>query len=44
MSVRPLLIGYDLTQWTATGNGPGFSTNDASVSTGLRDAELPEKV
>jgi hypothetical protein len=35
-----LLLNYDLTQNNndsyTLGNGPGFSTNDASVSTGLR--------
>jgi predicted porin len=34
-------LNYDLTQNnndSYTCNGPGFSTNDASVSTGLRDA------
>lgn len=35
-----LLLNYDLTQnnnsSTTLGNGPGFTTNDASVSTGLR--------
>jgi hypothetical protein len=34
------LLNYDLTQNNndsyTLGNGPGFSTNDASVSTGLR--------
>jgi hypothetical protein len=35
-----LLLNYDLTQNNndsyTLGNGPGFTTNDASVSTGLR--------
>jgi hypothetical protein len=35
-----LLLNYDVTQnknnSTTLGNGPGFSSNDASVSTGLR--------
>jgi hypothetical protein len=37
---KDLLLNYDLTQNNndsyTLGNGPGFSTNDASVSTGLR--------
>jgi hypothetical protein len=43
-----LLLNYDLTQNNndsyTLGNGPGFSTNDASVSTGLpRCSYLSEK-
>jgi hypothetical protein len=44
-----LLLNYDLTQNNndsyTLGNGPGFTTNDASVSTGLRqDAVVTEKI